>query len=898
MKNQNKTKRLLTALLLAGLVGLSSAAMAATITYDQEDGDYAPWEWVTLTGTGFAPNSDITVTITWPDGSGDDIFWGFFTDSGFTWCSVTCAEDLFQGTADGEGGFTLIYEKTKVEGTFIVKATDDAGNEATTTFTDAANYNTTTTLNAIATPLTPGQTSVSFSGQVSASTPVPDGAPVTLQYKLSTGGGPYSLMATASTTGGNGSFSGTFTAPNADGTYLFRADFAAYSLTATWKASWSADQTIAVGNRTPTVAVDPPKSVTVEVGQTAEETGTFGDPDDDTVTLSASVGTVTAHAEGTWSWSHTTTDADVGSQHVTITADDGKGGTATAKFNLVVTASPTPTPTVTGVSPSSGEQGTAGSVVITGTNFTGATLVSFGAGVAVNSFTVDGATQITAAISIGGAATPGPRDVSVTTPAGTGTGSGLFTVTADATDPVGGIKINGGALYTSSFEVTLNLWATDGVGITGYRVADGLDALEATTVAVSSTLSFSADIGWTLPGNGTRTVAVQYRDAAGNWTDNFTASIVVDTTPPVVTGTLDPAANAAGWNNSDVTITWSASDPESGITSGPTPASSTATLELAGQDFTSQATNGAGLIGTGLVTVNLDKTAPVIAAGVPDGTAGNNGWWRSAVTVPFTATDSLSGFAPDGALSTNLASKSTSGDGKGLTVTSDGVSDLADNAATAVSAGPYDVDSTAPVLSVTWPAVVHLTLNQSGATATANWSATDATSGFDGEGTLGTKGSASWPLPTDLSHLGKNTMHLTVTTSDWAGNPATQEMDYVYYVEYAFGGFLPPINVGGKGLFKLGSTIPVKFQLTDASGAYVNNAVAHIYVAKITGIIIGTDEVPTSTSAANDGNLFRYDPIGCLYIFNWGTKGLTAGTWQIKADLDDGSSHVVPVSLK
>lgn len=67
-------------------------------------------------------------------------------------------------------------------------------------------------------------------------------------------------------------------------------------------------------------------------------------------------------------------------------------------------------------------------VVITGTNFTGATSVSFGAGITVTAFTVDSPTQITAIISIAETAALGPRDVSVTSPYGTGTLLNGFTV--------------------------------------------------------------------------------------------------------------------------------------------------------------------------------------------------------------------------------------------------------------------------------------------------------------------------------------------------------------------------------------------------------------------------------------------------------------------------------------
>ncbi|WP_323493580.1 IPT/TIG domain-containing protein, partial [Undibacterium sp. 5I2] len=55
----------------------------------------------------------------------------------------------------------------------------------------------------------------------------------------------------------------------------------------------------------------------------------------------------------------------------------------------------TPAPSITSVSPSSGSALGGANVVITGTNFTGATAVKFGASNA-SSFTVTSATQITA----------------------------------------------------------------------------------------------------------------------------------------------------------------------------------------------------------------------------------------------------------------------------------------------------------------------------------------------------------------------------------------------------------------------------------------------------------------------------------------------------------------------
>ncbi len=82
---------------------------------------------------------------------------------------------------------------------------------------------------------------------------------------------------------------------------------------------------------------------------------------------------------------------------------------ATINFNFV------PAPTVTALSPSSGPTAGGTSVVITGTNFTGATAVSFGA-TAATGFTINSSTQITATAPAHAA---GTVDVTVMTSSGT-----------------------------------------------------------------------------------------------------------------------------------------------------------------------------------------------------------------------------------------------------------------------------------------------------------------------------------------------------------------------------------------------------------------------------------------------------------------------------------------------
>ncbi|GEM_PF-3057567 len=124
-----------------------------------------------------------------------------------------------------------------------------------------------------------------------------------------------------------------------------------------------------------------------------------------------------------------------GDNVLTLTLMDGGLGDADGVANgtIIDPGGPAmPTPIVTAVSPNSGIQRQTLSPIITGINFTGATAVSFGDGIIVNSFAIDSDTQIRAGITITGNAVPGARDVSVTTTFGTGTLTGGFTVNSSA----------------------------------------------------------------------------------------------------------------------------------------------------------------------------------------------------------------------------------------------------------------------------------------------------------------------------------------------------------------------------------------------------------------------------------------------------------------------------------
>ena len=108
---------------------------------------------------------------------------------------------------------------------------------------------------------------------------------------------------------------------------------------------------------------------------------------------------------------------------------------------------------------------------------------------------------------------------------------------------------------------------------------------------------------------------------------------------------------------------------------------------------------------------------------------------------------------------------------------------------------------------------------------------------------------------------------------------------------------LQPINADGTSVFKAGATVPVRFQLTD-DFAGMTDLVARFSYTMISNGVAGPVNEGASTSAATTGNAFRDDWNDGVYIFNWGTKGLSAGTYQLRIDLGDGLIHSVIIGLR
>lgn len=152
---------------------------------------------------------------------------------------------------------------------------------------------------------------------------------------------------------------------------------------------------------------------------------------------------------------------------------------------------------------------------------------------------------------------------------------------------------------------------------------------------------------------------------------------------------------------------------------------------------------------------------------------------------------------------------------------------------------------------------------------------------------------ACWPQSGELFSPGMT--EVECSASDSSGNTAYASFPVI--VSYAWSDVLPPLDPGGDNQLEGGRTVPVKFALTGA-GAGITNVVAELYVAPLIGGVPGPELPAKSSGKANDGPRFRYDAGEGIYIFNWSTKGLAAGSYRLRIDLGDGALHTVAVELR
>ena len=284
-------------------------------------------------------------------------------------------------------------------------------------------------------------------------------------------------------------------------------------------------------------------------------------------------------------------------------------------------------------------------------------------------------------------------------------------------------------------DVTVQLNASDalsGVKHTYYRLNGGASQT-GTSVAINS--------------EGSHTLEYWSVDRAGNEETRKTVEVKIDKTDPTINHSQDPAANANGWNNSAVTVTFVCNDNEGGSGIKSCTAPQTVAGEGANQQVTGTAVDNAGNTATDPAMVSIDTTPPTISAAT-DRDANGNGWYKDDVTVGFTCVDALSGIdtCPQPATLGEGANQSVSGT----------ATDAAGNSASANRSG-INVDKTSPTL--TGAAQGSPTNGWYSGDVTVTWTCSDAGSGIDGG------------CPADSTVNGEgDDLRIGASVSDRAGN--------------------------------------------------------------------------------------------------------------------------------
>ncbi len=272
------------------------------------------------------------------------------------------------------------------------------------------------------------------------------------------------------------------------------------------------------------------------------------------------IGPTISNDNGTISMAYTLTDSSESSpagtngQLATIhfTAKTGVSGSTTIDFSILDVAnseggpianvtntgasitigSSGQTPTISSFTPTSGTTGNV--ITITGTNFSGATAVSFG-GTAASGFNIDSATQITATVASGATGV-----ISVTTPGGTATSSSSFTYNQSASAPT----VTDFSPASGTNGTTITITGTNFTGVTSVKFGN----TEANDFTINSVTEIIAVVGNGASGSVSVTTAAGTGSKSG-----FTFTTTPASTLSSITTTPAGSQNNNSQNNATPT---------------------------------------------------------------------------------------------------------------------------------------------------------------------------------------------------------------------------------------------------------------------------------------------------------------------------------------------------------
>jgi hypothetical protein len=276
------------------------------------------------------------------------------------------------------------------------------------------------------------------------------------------------------------------------------------------------------------------------------------------------------------------------------------------------------------------------------------------------------------------------------------------------------------------------------------------------------------------PDAGSTSAAGTCKDNAGNVSAPASFPLKYDATPPSINATPARAADANGWYNHAVGVSFTGTDATSGIDSC-TPSTSYAGPDNATASVAGSCVDQAGNRSSGAFALEYDATAPQATAAVarpPDA----NGWYTHPVAVTFSGSDALSG------LGACTAPHTYSGPDDGTARVDGTCQDKAGNSASASL--PLHYDATAPHLA-------DLTVDVGDGSVTLSWRQPKDTTAVAITRSAGPAKSGA-PVykgrATRFHDAGLRTgvtYRYTLTARDEAGNEASAHVDATVRALYA-----------------------------------------------------------------------------------------------------------------
>jgi len=313
--------------------------------------------------------------------------------------------------------------------------------------------------------------------------------------------------------------------------------------------------------------------------------------------------------------------ATVGAGSIVVTLPSGNL-TSVAQFTVITNPL---APTITGFTPATGDTGSV--VTINGTNFAGATAVSFG-GISAAASVNPAGTQITTNIPL--AATAGPVNVSVITPNGTVVAATQLTVTVPPPPPPAPAAITSINPTSSSVGTVVTI---TGTGFLGATQVSFNGTTTPATVVNSTTITATVPVGAT---TGTVTIISPNGTGAGKaFTVAAAATPTAVVTTPVSAAQSSLVTLNASASTNAASFAWTQLTGPTVVLTGATTARPSFTMPALFQTLTFRVTvTNQALTSTATVTVTALPGSVTITAATPQYRI-SKAEWRAAGTASF-----------------------------------------------------------------------------------------------------------------------------------------------------------------------------------------------------------------------------------------------------------------------